>query len=454
MSKTPYQTEIDNIINLYKNKKFIEARDHALKITKKFPDFYYGWKALGIILKQIGNISESLRVTKKAIRLNPKDPELYFNLANIFLLLKKFLDSKQCYEKAIKLNPNYAEAYNNLGITLRELENLDDSEKALRKSIEIDQNYSDAYINLSKTLYLKKNFKSAFELSEWRWEKDYLIGKKIVSSRPIWNGQRNSKILVWKEQGIGDEIMLFSMLAELRLVSKKIIVYCDKRLIPLLSRSFSKDIIYHSNIKNISEDDYDTQISVGSLLQFFRTDLNSFKISAKGYLKSDEEKTKKIKKKLKKNCDYKIIGISWKTYSNLRMASYRNILLKDLVDIFNKKNVKLINLQYGEVSNEINFVKKQMGIEILDLKEIDKKNDLDSLASLISACDLVISIDNLTVHLAGSLGISTKLLLPYNMDTRWGLERNKSFLYDSVNIYRQTKLGDWSEILKQIKSNF
>ena len=453
MSKIPSQKEIDYILNLYKNKKFIEARDYALMITNKFPDFYFGWKALGTILRQISDIPGSILATKKSIKLNPKDPELHYNLANTFLLLGKLEDSKQSYEKAINLKPNYAEAYNNLGLISRELENLDDSEKFLRKSIELDQNYSSPHINLSKTLYLKKDFKSAFELFEWRWKKNYLIDKKIVSKKPMWNGQRNSRILVLKEMGIGDEIMLYSMLPELKSISKKIIVHCDQRLISLLSRSLPKDIIYESNRNNIDENDYETQISVGSLQRFFRIDLKSFKSSAKGYLKSDKEKTKSFRKKLKNNSNDKIIGISWKTQSKLKMASFRNILLSDLVNIFNQKNVKLINLQYGKVSKELNLVKKQTGIEIIDLKEIDKKNDLDGLASLISACDLVISIDNMTAHLAGSLGISTKLLLPYNMEPFWGLKRNQSFLYDSVNIYRQTKLGDWNEILKQLKYN-
>ena len=96
-------------------------------------------------------------------------------------------------------------------------------------------------------------------------------------------------------------------------------------------------------------------------------------------------------------------------------------------------------------------MKKETGVEIIDTTKIDKKN-IDGLASLISACDLVVSIDNFTVHLAGSLGIKTKALLPFNMDPRWGLKNSKCFLYDSVEFYRQSKLGNWSDVLIKLRA--
>ena len=83
-------------------------------------------------------------------------------------------------------------------------------------------------------------------------EKAFGIGKKYLTEKPIWNGEKNKSVLVWKEQGVGDEIMYNSILPELKAISKKLIVYCDKRLIPLFNRSFSKDVIFESNKININ----------------------------------------------------------------------------------------------------------------------------------------------------------------------------------------------------------
>ena len=453
LTKEPSQKQINTILDLYNNKNFEKAENYVLKITQEFPKFYFGWKALGVILKQNGKVKDAIIANNKAIEINPTDPETYYNQGNTFYKIRKLDESKTSFEKAIELNSNYPEAYNNLGTILRELGKLDESEKTLRKAIELNSNFSDAYINLSNILYLKDNFKEAFDLSEWRWKTKYTIGQRLISKKPLWDGERNASVFVWKEQGIGDEIMLCSMIPELKLISKNVIVNCDNRLIPLLSRSLSKDITFVDNKNNLLEKDYSHHISMGSLYRFFRKDLNSFKNSSKGYLISDKESMLELRSKLKDGKkNIKLIGISWHTKSNLQMASFRNILLKDLAISLNKTGVKLINLQYGNFQSELNFLNNETGIEIIDVPKIDKRNDIDGLASLISACDLVVSIDNFTVHLAGSLGIKTKALLPYNMDPRWGLKNSKCFLYDSVEFYRQSRLGNWSDVLIRLKA--
>jgi ADP-heptose:LPS heptosyltransferase len=112
-----------------------------------------------------------------------------------------------------------------------------------------------------------------------------------------------------------------------------------------------------------------------------------------------------------------------------------------------------VNLQYGEVSKEIINLRSELGTEVLEMPGLDLFSDIDGLAALISACDFVISIDNLTPHVAGALGVNTMLLLPKAADERWGLEPGKSYLYDSVNLYRQSSYNNWSEPLKNIKED-
>ena len=95
------------------------------------------------------------------------------------------------------------------------------------------------------------------------------------------------------------------------------------------------------------------------------------------------------------------------------------------------------------------FSSKQ-GLKLNHIEELDLFNDLDGLAALISACDIVISIDNATVHLAGALGIDTRVLLPLTADERWGLNSVDSYWYDSVTLYRQKTLADWTDPLQSL----
>ena len=161
-------------------------------------------------------------------------------------------------------------------------------------------------------------------------------------------------------------------------------------------------------------------------------------------------RSKKIREYLKNETEDILIGISWKSSSNSDDASWRQLPLADLVNSLKLPRIKLVNLQYGDVSDEINSLQKGHDIDIICVNEIDNKNDLDGLAALISALDLVVSIDNVTVHLAGALGIPTKVLLPYACDWRWGTNSNSNYWYDSVELYRQETTGDWTPVLNKL----
>ena len=110
-------------------------------------------------------------------------------------------------------------------------------------------------------------------------------------------------------------------------------------------------------------------------------------------------------------------------------------------------------MQYGDVSEEISNLKLNHGIDVLEIPDLDLFNDIDGLAATIAACDYVISIANLNTHLAGSVGTNTKLLLPYAADDRWGYKTNKSYWYNSINIYRQTEPGNWKQPLSELVSD-
>ena len=433
--------------------KFEEAELNYKKAIEINSSYSEAYSNLGILLREKGELEKSKENYIKAIELKSDYAEAHYNLGITYRELGELKNSEDSYNLAIKFNTNYPEAYNNLGVTLRELGRLDESENAYKKAIELKSDYADAYNNLSFTLLLKNNFEEAFKYSEWRFKTNQNTGTKFKTKKPLWNGENNKSVLVWKEQGIGDELLYSSILPELEAKSKKIIVHCDKRLIPLFKRSFPKGIIYESKKENINENDYDYHIPIASLPGFFRNNLKSYLNSSNGYLVSDNIKTSIFKKKLKKNNDIKLIGISWNTKSKIQMSSFRNIKLNDLVTKLNQKNIKFINLQYGNVTDEISNLKKETGIEIDEIPELDKKNEIDDLSSLISACDLIVSIDNFTVHLAGSLGVETKILLPLTMDARWGLNGRKSYLYDSVTLYRQKNLGNWDEILEELKND-
>ena len=351
------------------------------------------------------------------------------------------------YKRALELKPDYAEAHNNMGNVFTKMGEADAAIKSYERAIEIKPDYADAYHNISLELLSDQKFEQGFKLNEWRWKVKHDIGPQLATSKPLWDGERGHKVFVWAEQGIGDEIMFSSLILEAYSASSKLIIHCDKRLIPLYQRSFPQDIVYHSDRSLVNEDSYDFHIPIGSLARIFRTSVESFPDTSNGFLRHDVSRTHQLRQQLLKSEEKTLIGISWKTASSVLGSIDRNIALSELAQIFDSAKTQLVCLQYGEVSEELDLLKKQFGINVVQVSRIDNRNDIDGLASLIMACDKIVSTTNATVHLAGALGADVKVLLPFSTRWFWGRHQSHCLWYNSVTSYRQNMPGDWSEVL-------
>ena len=141
----PPKQQLNDLLEHYRAGRFAEVEKLSLSVTQEFPEHPFAWKALAVVLKLTGRISESLVAIQKSVLLEPQDAESHYNLGNTLKALARLNDAEVSYKKAIALNPNYADANNNLGITLKEMGRLDEAEINLRKAIELKPDYAEAY---------------------------------------------------------------------------------------------------------------------------------------------------------------------------------------------------------------------------------------------------------------------------------------------------------------------
>jgi ADP-heptose:LPS heptosyltransferase len=66
------------------------------------------------------------------------------------------------------------------------------------------------------------------------------------------------------------------------------------------------------------------------------------------------------------------------------------------------------------------------------------------------ALDLVITVDAMPAHLAGSLGRPTWVLLKHEADWRWMEAREDTPWYPTLRLFRQPRAGDWSGVVQQV----
>ena len=149
-----------------------------------------------------------------------------------------------------------------------------------------------------------------------------------------------------------------------------------------------------------------------------------------------------------------LVGISWQSAGiNQRRVLLKSTILGDWTSILSQQGCYFVNLQYGDVKEELEQFQQQRGLMIYQDEEIDSLQNLDDFAAQVSALDLiVVSTSNTTVHMAGALGKQVWTLLPYIPDWHWMLKREDTLWYPSMRLFRQRKAGDWSGVFVQVRS--
>jgi ADP-heptose:LPS heptosyltransferase len=144
-----------------------------------------------------------------------------------------------------------------------------------------------------------------------------------------------------------------------------------------------------------------------------------------------------------------IVGISWRGGTGAARRA-RSIPLSELSEILSQPRVGWVSLQYGEHAQELEAVRDALGVEIFHDRAIDPLQDLDAFAAQTAAMDLVISVDNSTVHMAGALNIPVWVMLPKVPDWRWRLGQAYSPWYPSARLFRQSVAGEWKPVACEV----
>ena len=491
---------------LYAIAKLHESLKHQEESIKYFshlimlyPDDSNSFNDRAVIYIAEKMFHEALQDLNVAIQLNPEDVDFLLNRSIVFRKLDLLLEAEADCKKALEFNNPEEECliFNHMGLINAAMENFDIAFSFFDKSISLNSKYSDPAINKAKFCQYSKQFNLAkiafqklldypeshlassnagiFFLSQ----KEFLIGWDLYSSRMSidqfklelnfkneiskvcseWEGQLDCEsLLIICEQGVGDQILHLSMLGELSKKIKKITVMLNFKLITLFERSF-KGIHFISMKPNkfVMPTDicnFKYFIYSGDLGKFLRGSIESFRNQPSAYLKADLEKANQFRSKFKPT--QLVCGLSWASQLN-KGALYteevksKSITLNDLLPLFNTAtNLTYINLQYGDVKNEITYFKDSFGVEILDADN-DNYNDLDGLASLIQSCDFVITTSNVTAHIAGALGKKTFVLVNPSMLWYWHDEDQSSW-YPSVNIFQQKEYKNWSVAINSLVS--
>jgi tetratricopeptide (TPR) repeat protein len=347
---------------------------------------------------------------KRALAIDPKDKHALGNMSLIHLL--------RCEpEKALKFG-----------------------EMALQQDLEFEE-------VLHHMTYAK------LMLGQWKdgWEgHQHILGRvKTRSERfyenkgkmlPRWNGEHGKAVLVYGEQGIGDEISFASCIPDLERASKLVVLDCDHRLEELFRRSFPNVKIHGTRFKNplewVDSYDLDARVAIGDLPRFFRNAESEF--PGTQYLKAGPKEFGERRPR---------IGVAWTGGLPNTGSGKRSLTLEDLEPIFRSCDATWVSLEYKDRNDQIQAFGQKTGIQIEQPEEARAKT-YDATASLVAGLDLVVCVTTAVVHLSGALGKEAWVLVPSKPRWWYGIQGDKSPWYKSVQFFRQEK--DWAGPISQV----
>lgn len=421
---------------------------------------------LGVSEFQIRNYAEAVRLISEASKQLPKNDLVQFNLGNALRALGKLDEAMTAFSKAVSLQPENLDALKNLGNLFKEQNRIDEAIDCYDRVLQVSPGHTKTLYNKAIALLMQEKLAEGWALYDSRFalgpDEMNCLGHDIPRQAPDWDGSALAKpLLVLPEQGLGDQIFYGAMLADLQDARIESFACLDVRLLPLFRRSFPGiDFAVPSEIGGLDPDLglFGAQIHIGSLGRHFRPDPASLARVPSPFLIADPNATTSLRQRIQHG-DRIVCGLSWAS-KNAETSAIKSLPLSGLLPVLQVPGVEFIDLQYGDTFEERQALKQTNGIHISRFDDIDNKNDIDKLAALISACDLVITVSNSTAHLAAALGKPTVILLAHHTPLwYWHLESMNTPWYPTAILLRQPAPGDWNpavdraaQILKGIAS--
>lgn len=399
-----------------RHERALEHYRHAVMLNPHYGEAHYN---LGHALSALGYYEKAIESYDRAISLNPEVPEIRYNKGNALVELKLFSQAILCFEQAIALRPDYREAHQNLG----------------------------------NTLLAAGDFERGYALYEWRWqggEKSAYKNRKFPP--PRWDGTplERKTILVWGEQGLGDEIVFASLYPELLRRASRCLFEVEPRLVNLFRRSFPNAVIVPRSDPPAPEllaADIDFEAPAGDLMRWLMPTFDQGP-DRENYLRADPDQVAVFKNRYAEKGARLTVGLGWQTvHPKVRV---KNSVPVDVFDALARvPQVQFVNLQYGDHREEIEALKGRTGISLLQ-DTVNPLVDVDGYAAQIKSLDLVVSIVNSTAVLASALGVPVWGLVPHSSDWRWGNDGATCDWYPSMRLYRGTRQDGWASPFGEI----
>ena len=332
---------------------------------------------------------------------------------NHLLLSRRIEESFQTLEILYKQYPDYSREFDFAKIELYILTNkIDKAIIMLKKQIEEFPEDSRSKFKLSLCQLSCGEVADGFKNYEARWEGSTVSKEKRELPIPMWKGQSldNSRLLIWGEQGIGDQIRFAGLIPYVRADHSYIRIECTPKLIPLFQKAFPYSEIGYRLNSDIDYNIFDYHIPMGSL-PLITGEMVSRSEPLKAWMPTDIEHETVFRNRFNSDGKKRLVGLCWRSGAMGRQRELNYFTVSCFQKFAEEKNTRFIILQHDAIESEI-ITLREMGLDVMWPADIDQRDDLISTRDLVGSCDVIVSIGSTVCTLAGAIGVPNILMAP------------------------------------------
>ena len=427
------------------------------------------------ILRDQGKFDDAVELLRTTIYTNSEHFDLWNALGTVLIESGDPVQAATFYAESLRINPKFARAWNNLAYAHDLVGDSHASIEAFDKALGVTDSLRDqAIMRHGRSLsYLGAgDMERGWAEYAVRLDPYYKDATLFEINLPLWDGVdpaalHGKTVVMVGEQGLGDEVMFMNTARDVIEAigpNGELRIACEKRLIPLFRRTFPDLMIEAHASAQVEGRDWrvaesvikdkppaDLWFPMGHASRAFRQSIASFP-DTPSFLTADPKQVAHWQAELAKLGGELKVGLLWKS---LKMTAKRQkyfSAFETWKPVLNLPGITLVNLQYGDVDADLARAEKEFGVKIHQPADIDLKMDLDGVAALGKALDVIVGPMNATANLTCAVGGEALVATPTAQG--WSkLGSDDLPWYPTARLFHGKTFGDWKTPMEAIADN-
>jgi tetratricopeptide (TPR) repeat protein len=426
--------------------RYDEAEAHYRRAFELDNSLPHPLNNIGALFAERGELNAAIEWYRRAIEKQPTFALAHDNLGAALTKLGRPEEAAAFHKRAIALRPGFAQAHYNLGVALQEQGRIEEALASYNEAVEMQPDMVDARWNRAVALLTLGSYPDGWREHEWRWRRREQPPREF--DQPLWRGEElNGKsIILHAEQGIGDTLQFIRYVPLVAARGAHVIVAVQPSLLRLVSGSLGNSVDVKAATDPLPLTDVHCPLM--SLPFVLGTTLQSIPVCVP-YIKADPFAVERWRNRLNAAAPIKV-GLVWAGRSQHKNDANRSISLERLMPLFGIDNARWFSLQVGDRKADLSRIPSHLITDHLITDLSGFLSDFSETAAALMCLDLVITVDTAVAHLAGALGKTVWVMLPFVSDWRWLIARDDSPWYPTARLFRQQQRGDWGSVVERL----